>query len=62
MTDCRFFRQKWNTQAYGFSLFDRTLKMSELINLAHGMNERVPLETLALTSRAYEEIVRGFLG
>jgi acetylornithine deacetylase/succinyl-diaminopimelate desuccinylase-like protein len=62
VTDCRFFRQKWNTNAYGFSLFDKSLKMSELVDLAHGTNERVPLETLRLTSDAYMEIVRRFLG
>lgn len=62
VTDCRFFREEWDTQAYGFSMFDRTLKMSELVNLAHGTDERVPLETLSLTAETYMGVVRRLLG
>jgi acetylornithine deacetylase/succinyl-diaminopimelate desuccinylase-like protein len=61
-TDCKFFRKAWNTQAYGFSLFDDTVEMEELVGLIHGDDERVSLGTLDLTYRCFTEIAKRFLG
>jgi acetylornithine deacetylase/succinyl-diaminopimelate desuccinylase-like protein len=61
-TDCKFFRKKWNSQAYGFSLFDDTIEMEELVGLIHGDDERVSLGTLNLTYQCYIEIAKRFLG
>ncbi|MHA1958643.1 MAG: M20/M25/M40 family metallo-hydrolase [Candidatus Thorarchaeota archaeon] len=60
-TDCRFFRKRWSTEAYGFSLFDDRLDAETIATLAHGDNERVSLGTLDLTSKIYLEIARKFL-
>lgn len=61
VTDCRFFRNEFGTQAYGFSLFDDTLDMGELLGLIHGTNERVPLGSVGLTAQSYMLIAKGFL-
>ncbi|MFO7837375.1 MAG: M20/M25/M40 family metallo-hydrolase [Candidatus Thorarchaeota archaeon] len=61
VTDCRFFRNRFGTQAYGFSLFDDTLEMGQLLGLIHGTNERVPLGSVELTAQAYMHVARGFL-
>jgi acetylornithine deacetylase/succinyl-diaminopimelate desuccinylase-like protein len=61
-TDSRFFRRAFGTNAYGFSIHDGSLAIGELMAMFHGTDERVPLETLNLTSRGYMEIVRRLLG
>jgi len=60
-TDCRFFRKAFGTQAYGFSIFDDTFTMAELIKLLHARDERISLGTLELTYNGYLEIVKRFL-
>ncbi len=60
-TDCRFFRQAWNTQAYGFSIHDGSLDMATLLSLFHGTDERVPIKTLEMTAMGYMELARRFL-
>ncbi len=60
-TDCRFFRQAWNTQAYGFSIHDGSLDMATLLSLFHGTDERVPIKTLEMTAKGYMELARRFL-
>lgn len=55
-TDCRFFRQAFGTNSYGFSVYDGKLPLSTLSQMAHGDNERVSLGTIDLTSKAYKEI------
>ncbi|MFX0108253.1 MAG: M20/M25/M40 family metallo-hydrolase, partial [Candidatus Hodarchaeota archaeon] len=60
-TDCRFFREKWGTNSYGFSLFDDRISANELAAMAHGDNERVSLGTIDLTAKAYKMIVEEFL-
>lgn len=60
-SDMRFLREV-GTQAYGFSLFDDRLKLSELTALAHGDDERVSIGTLRLTAEVYERLARDFLG
>ena len=61
-TDCRFFRRAFGTNAYGFSIHDGSLSVGEIVAMLHGTDERVPLETLELTSNGYMEIVRKMLG
>ncbi|MBE0525512.1 MAG: M20/M25/M40 family metallo-hydrolase [Candidatus Thorarchaeota archaeon] len=61
-TDSRFFRRAFGTNAYGFSIHDGSLGVGELMAMFHGTDERVPLETLKLTSKGYMEIVRKMLG
>ncbi len=61
-TDSRFFRRAFGTNAYGFSIHDGSLGTGEIMAMFHGTDERVPLETLELTSKGYMEIVRKFLG
>lgn len=60
-TDCRFFRQSWNTQAYGFSIHDGSLDMATLLSLFHGTDERVPINTLEMTAKGYMKLARRFL-
>lgn len=57
-TDSRFFRRAFGTNAYGFSIHDGSLGIGEIMAMFHGTDERVPLETLELTSKGYMEIVR----
>ncbi|TXT57932.1 MAG: putative metallohydrolase [Candidatus Thorarchaeota archaeon] len=60
VTDCRFFRLKWNSQAYGFSIFDDRLPMGEVMAMIHGPNERISIGSLDLTLRGYKRIVEQF--
>jgi acetylornithine deacetylase/succinyl-diaminopimelate desuccinylase-like protein len=60
-TDCRHLREH-GTEAYGFSLFDPSIPMSHLADLAHGANERVSVRTLELTKRVYRHLAKDFLG
>jgi acetylornithine deacetylase/succinyl-diaminopimelate desuccinylase-like protein len=60
-TDCRFFREAFGTQAYGFSLFDDSLDVQTLMKMGHGDNERVPLATVELTAKAHLELAKRFL-
>ena len=61
-TDSRFFRRAFGTNAYGFSIHDGSLTIGEIMAMFHGTDERVPLETLKLTSKGYMDIVRKLLG
>jgi len=61
-TDSRFFRRAFGTNAYGFSIHDGSLSIGEIMAMFHGTDERVPLDTLKLTSKGYMDIVRNFLG
>jgi acetylornithine deacetylase/succinyl-diaminopimelate desuccinylase-like protein len=60
-SDLRFYRDM-GAQAYGFSLLDDKLTLSEIAALAHGDNERVSMGTLRLTAEVYERLARDFLG
>lgn len=60
-TDCRFFREAWDTQAYGFAIHDGTLDLASLLSLFHGTDERVPLGTIELTAKGYMELAKRFL-
>jgi len=60
-SDIRFYRDV-GAQAYGFSLLDDKLKLSEITTLAHGNDERVSIDSLWLTAQVYERLARDFLG
>ncbi|MEM3166299.1 MAG: peptidase dimerization domain-containing protein, partial [Candidatus Methanomethylicia archaeon] len=49
-SDSRFLRGL-GANVYGFSLLNPKLKYSELMNLAHGVNERIDVESLILSTK-----------
>jgi acetylornithine deacetylase/succinyl-diaminopimelate desuccinylase-like protein len=60
-TDCRFFRKKWGTHAYGFAIHDGSIDLATLQSMFHGTDERIPIGTLELTAKGYMELVKRFL-
>jgi acetylornithine deacetylase/succinyl-diaminopimelate desuccinylase-like protein len=60
-TDARFFRPL-GVPAYGFGLFTTRLSIDDLATMAHGDDERVDLESLALMTDMWQELARDFLG
>ncbi len=54
-TDGRFWRHR-GTQVYGFTLFDKKMTMDRFSKLIHGRNERISLESLALSLEYYTEL------
>lgn len=60
-TDARFWRKR-GTVAYGVGLYDDRMDFSEMLALFHGHDERVSVESVARTTRLYEEIMGRFLG
>jgi len=59
-TDGRFLREK-NFDTYGFSLYDPELPLSHFISLAHGVNERISLKTVKLSTNVYYNLAKEFL-
>ena len=59
-TDGRFLRVK-NVDTYGFALFDPETPMNEIVNLAHGVNERISLKTVELSLKVYYNLAKEFL-
>jgi acetylornithine deacetylase/succinyl-diaminopimelate desuccinylase-like protein len=60
-TDAPYFRQK-GAVAYGFGLFSRTLTAEAMSGRFHGNDERVDVESLALTTQAWLEVCEQLLG
>jgi acetylornithine deacetylase/succinyl-diaminopimelate desuccinylase-like protein len=60
-TDAPYFRAQ-GTVAYGFGLFSRTLTAETMSGRFHGNDERVDVESLALTTRAWLETCERLLG
>jgi acetylornithine deacetylase/succinyl-diaminopimelate desuccinylase-like protein len=60
-TDAPYFRQK-GAVAYGFGLFSRTLTAEAMAGRFHGNDERVDVESLALTTQAWVEVCEQLLG
>jgi acetylornithine deacetylase/succinyl-diaminopimelate desuccinylase-like protein len=60
-TDAPYFRDK-GAIAYGFGLFSRALTAEKMAGRFHGNDERIDVESLALTTRAWLEICEQFLG
>jgi acetylornithine deacetylase/succinyl-diaminopimelate desuccinylase-like protein len=60
-TDAPYFRQK-GAVAYGFGLFSRTLTAEAMSGRFHGNDERIDVESLALTTQAWIEVCEQLLG
>jgi acetylornithine deacetylase/succinyl-diaminopimelate desuccinylase-like protein len=60
-TDAPYFRAH-GAVAYGFGLFSRTLTAEAMSGRFHGNDERVDIESLALTTQAWLETCELFLG
>jgi acetylornithine deacetylase/succinyl-diaminopimelate desuccinylase-like protein len=60
-TDAPYFREK-GAVAYGFGLFSRTLTAEAMAGRFHGNDERVDVESLALTTQAWLEVSEQLLG
>jgi len=60
-TDARFFR-RLGTVAYGFGLFSEHLGFEDYVAMFHGVDERVDVESLALTTQLWDGVARTLLG
>jgi acetylornithine deacetylase/succinyl-diaminopimelate desuccinylase-like protein len=60
-TDAPYFRQR-GAVAYGFGLFSRALTAEAMTSRFHGNDERVDVESLALTTQAWLEVCEQLLG
>jgi acetylornithine deacetylase/succinyl-diaminopimelate desuccinylase-like protein len=60
-TDAPYFREK-GAVAYGFGLFSRALTAEAMAGRFHGNDERIDVESLALTTQAWLEVCEQFLG
>ena len=60
-TDAPYFRER-GAVAYGFGLFSRALTAEAMAGRFHGNDERVDVDSLALTTQAWLEVCEQFLG
>jgi acetylornithine deacetylase/succinyl-diaminopimelate desuccinylase-like protein len=60
-TDAPYFREK-GAIAYGFGLFSRALTAEKMAGRFHGNDERIDVESLALTTQAWLEVCEHFIG
>jgi acetylornithine deacetylase/succinyl-diaminopimelate desuccinylase-like protein len=60
-TDAPYFREK-GAVAYGFGLFSRALTAEAMAGRFHGNDERIDVESLALTTQAWLEVAEQLLG
>ena len=60
-TDNRFYRRA-GAIGYGFGLFSKRLTMDDYATMFHGNDERVDIDSLALSEQLWEAVVRDFLG
>jgi acetylornithine deacetylase/succinyl-diaminopimelate desuccinylase-like protein len=60
-TDAPYFRER-GAVAYGFGLFSRALTAEVMGERFHGNDERIDVESLALTTRAWLDVCEQFLG
>jgi acetylornithine deacetylase/succinyl-diaminopimelate desuccinylase-like protein len=58
-TDARFWRAR-GTVCYGVGLFDDRMTFSEMLNLFHGHDERVSVESVQRTTALYERVLGRF--
>jgi acetylornithine deacetylase/succinyl-diaminopimelate desuccinylase-like protein len=58
-TDARFWRAR-GTVCYGVGLFDDRMTFSEMLNLFHGHDERVSVESVKRTTSLYERVLDRF--
>lgn len=55
-TDARYFRRK-GTVAYGAGLLSSGIPLEEFLNRFHGHNERIDVESLALTTQLWRDVL-----
>ncbi|NHJ05704.1 MAG: M20/M25/M40 family metallo-hydrolase [Candidatus Heimdallarchaeota archaeon] len=60
-TDLRFIREIGG-MGYGFSFYSPKTPVSELTSIAHATNERIRIESIELTFKAYYELAKELLG
>lgn len=60
-TDARFFR-RIGTVCYGFGAFSDRIPFAQFAQMFHGHNERIDVDSLALSAAAFEQLARDFLG
>ena len=60
-TDNRFFRRS-GAVGYGFGLFSNRLSYEDFSTMFHGNDERVDLESLALSTQLWEAVARDLVG
>ncbi|MGH9030166.1 MAG: M20/M25/M40 family metallo-hydrolase [Acidimicrobiales bacterium] len=60
-TDARFFR-RLGTVAYGFGLFSRKLSFEDYATMFHGIDERVDVESLGLSTQLWDGVARELVG
>ncbi len=58
--DLGFFRDK-GTVAYGYGLISNAISLEDFLEMFHGDNERVDLESLRLSQELWTEVARDFL-
>jgi len=59
-TDARFFRRQGSV-AYGFGMFSDRISFELFLSMFHGDDERVDVESLALSAEMFEALPRSFL-
>jgi acetylornithine deacetylase/succinyl-diaminopimelate desuccinylase-like protein len=59
-TDGRFFRRR-GAVAYGFGMFSDRISFEQFVSMFHGDDERVDVESLALSAEMFESLPRSFL-
>lgn len=60
-TDARFFR-RMGVPSYGFGLFSTRTSYEQYASMFHGDDERVDVESLALSTELWESLARDFVG
>ena len=60
-TDARFFRHRGSV-AYGFGLFSPQVTFEDISTRFHGIDERIDVESLRITTEAWIDLCRRFLG
>ena len=59
-TDARFFHRAGRV-AYGFGMFSDRLSFEQFLSMFHGDDERVDVESLAMSAEMFEALQRSFL-
>ncbi|MHA2250759.1 MAG: M20/M25/M40 family metallo-hydrolase [Candidatus Kariarchaeaceae archaeon] len=61
VTDSRFFRDI-GIKCYGFCILTNKVSQLDLSSMAHGINERVPMEAIEKSTRFFADLAQNFLG
>jgi acetylornithine deacetylase/succinyl-diaminopimelate desuccinylase-like protein len=60
-TDCRFFRDAFGTQAYGFVIHDEPFTAAIGPSMYHSTDERIPVRSIELTVKGLYELAKRFM-